>query len=161
MFEAKGFWALNNGQMSIFLYLICVTGRSRIGVGCTGGGAPRNSGCFMGIINNGQKHIFILYLCHWQVTNWCGVQGAEPPETQGFYTLNYRQTSIFLYFICVTGRSQIGVGCRAGAPRNSGVLYIKLSSDVHILYFICDTGKSRIGLGSRGRSTRKHRAFGQ
>ena len=31
--EAQGFWAINNGQMSIFLYLICDTGRSRIGWG--------------------------------------------------------------------------------------------------------------------------------
>ena len=34
--EAQGFWAINNGQMSIFLYPICDTGRTQIGVGSRG-----------------------------------------------------------------------------------------------------------------------------
>ena len=44
------------------------------------------------------------------------------------------------------------LGPGGGAPRSSGVLYIKLSSDEYILYLICDTGRSRIGVGFRGRS---------
>ena len=45
--EAQGFWAINYCQMSIFLYLICDTGRTRIGVMGTGGGAPGSSGVFI------------------------------------------------------------------------------------------------------------------
>ena len=41
--EVQGFWAINNCQMSMLLYLNCDTGRSRIGVGSRGG-APGNSG---------------------------------------------------------------------------------------------------------------------
>ena len=40
-------------------YLFCDTGRSRIGVGCTGGGAPEAK--WFWAINNGQMSIF-LYL---------------------------------------------------------------------------------------------------
>ena len=39
--EVQGFWAINYCKMSMLLYLICDTGRSRIGVGSRGGG---NSG---------------------------------------------------------------------------------------------------------------------
>ena len=38
--EVQGFWAINNCQMSMLLYLICDTGRSRIGVG-SGGRSPQ------------------------------------------------------------------------------------------------------------------------
>ena len=91
----------------------------------------------------------------------CWVQGAEPPEAKGFWAINNGQMSIFLYLICDTGRTQIDVGSRGGAPRSSDASYIKISSDVLISYLFCDTGKSRIGVGSRGRSPRKHRGFGQ
>ena len=41
--------------------------------------------------------------------NWLwGIQGAEPPETQGFYTLNYRQTSIFYTsFVSLAGHKLV------------------------------------------------------
>ena len=42
------------------------------------------------------------------------------------------------------------MGSGGEAPRRSGVLYVKLSSDEHILYLNCDTGRSRICVGSRG-----------
>ena len=48
--------------------------------------------------------------------------GAEPPEVQGFWAINYCQMSMLLYLSCDTGRSRIGVGSRGGAPGSSGVL---------------------------------------
>ena len=66
-----------------------------------GGGAPGGSGV-LGKRFQSDEHICIPYLLHWQDTNWCWVQGAEPPEAQGFYTLNYRQMGIFLYLMCDT-----------------------------------------------------------
>ena len=43
--------------------------------------------------------------------------GAEPPEIQGFWAINYCQMSMILYLICDTGRSRIGVGSRVRSPR--------------------------------------------
>ena len=58
--EAQRFWAINNGQMSIFLYLICDTGRTRIDVGSRGR-SPQKLRCF--IINyRSDEHILYLYL---------------------------------------------------------------------------------------------------
>ena len=42
--------------------------------------------------------------------------GTEPSEAQGFWAINYGQMSIFLYLICDTGRSRIGVGSQEAEP---------------------------------------------
>ena len=77
--------------------------------------------------------------------------GAEPPEVQGFWAINNCQMSMILYLSCDTGRSRICVGSRGGAPRSSGVLGNKLSSDEHAFNTLFgDTGRSRIGVGSKG-----------
>ena len=84
--------------------------------------------------------------------------GAEPPEAQGSYTLNCRQTSIFSYLIYDTGRSRIGVGFQGAEPQEAqGFLAINYGQMSIFLYLICDTGVSRIGVGSRRRSTRRLR----
>ena len=69
--------------------------------------------------------------------------GAEPPEVQGFWAINYCQMSMLLYLICDTGRSRIGVGSRGGAPGSSGVLGNKLLSDEHafIPYLVTLVGR--------------------
>ena len=58
--------------------------------------------------------------------------GAEPPEAQGFYTLNYRQMCIFYTLFVTLAGHELVWGPGGGAPGSSGVLYIKLSSDEHI-----------------------------
>ena len=74
--------------------------------------------------------------------------GAEPPEVQGFWAINYCQMSMLLYlmagheFVTLGGREC--VGSRGGAPGSSGVLGNKFLSDEHAL-ISCDT--SRIGVG--------------
>ena len=42
--------------------------------------------------------------------------GGGAPEAQMLYTLNYRQMCLFLYLICDTGRSRIGVGVQGAEP---------------------------------------------
>ena len=113
--EAQEFWAIHDGQMSIVWYLICDTGRTQIGVGSKGR-IPRSSGV-LHVKLSSDEHILIPYLWHWQDINWCWVQGAELPEAQEFYTLNYRQMSIVLYLNCDTCRSRVGLGSRGRSPR--------------------------------------------
>ena len=95
-----------------------------------------------------------------EVANKRGVQEEDPPEAQGFTTLNYRQMSIFYYLNCDTGRSRIDVGSRGGAPGNSGVLGNKLLSDEHAFYTLFgDNGWSPIGVGSRVREHKEAQGF--
>ena len=68
--------------------------------------------------------------------------------------------SIFYTLFVTLAGHKLVLGLGSGAPRSSGVLYIKSSSDEHILYLICDTGRTRIGVGYRGQSPRKLRGFG-
>ena len=75
--------------------------------------------------------------------------GAEPPEVQGFWAINFCQMCMLLYPICDTGRSRIGVGSRGGAEVQ-GFWAINNCQMSMLLYLNCDTGRSRIGVGSRG-----------
>ena len=49
----------------------------------------------------------------------------------GFGAINYGQMIIFVYLICDTGRSRIGVGSLRRSPGGSGVLGDKLQSNEH------------------------------
>ena len=79
--EVHGFWAINNCQMSMLLYLSCDTGRSRICVGSRGE-APGSSG----VLGNkllSDEHAFI-YLKTLAGHELARGPGAEPPEFRGF-----------------------------------------------------------------------------
>ena len=81
--------------MSMILYPSCDTGRSRIGVGSRGG-APRISG----VLGNkllSDEHAFIPYLVTLVGRELAWGPGAEPPEVQGFWAINYCQMSMLLY----------------------------------------------------------------
>ena len=85
------------------------------------GGAPGSSG----VLGNkllSDEHAFIPYLVTLVGRELAWGPGAEPPEVQGFWAINYCQMSMLLYLSCDTGRSRIGVGSRGGAPGSSGVL---------------------------------------
>ena len=52
-----------------------------------------------------------------------GIQGAEPLETQGFYTLNYRQMSIFYtLFVTLAFGHKLVWGPGGGAPGSTRLL---------------------------------------
>ena len=90
-----------------------------------------------------------------------GVQGAEPPETQGFYTFNYRQTSIFYtLFVSLAGHKLV-LGAGPDPPETQGFYTLNYRQMCIFLYPICDTGRLQIGVWSRGRSRWKLRCFGQ
>ena len=59
--EVHGFWAINNCQMSMILYLNCDTGRSRIGVGSRGG-APGNSGVLGNKLLSDEHAFYTLFV---------------------------------------------------------------------------------------------------
>ena len=59
--EVQGFWAINNRQMSMILYLSCDTGRSRFVVG-SGGEAPRSLGVLYVKFNVRLSIIYYLHL---------------------------------------------------------------------------------------------------
>ena len=122
--EVQGFWAINNCQMSMLLYLICDTGRSRIGVGS--GGEPPEAQGFWAINYLSDEHAFIPYFVTLAGRELAWGPGAKPPEAQGFWAINYRQMSMLLYLICDTGRSRIGVGSRGGAPEAQGFWAINI-----------------------------------
>ena len=67
--KSQGFQAFDYGQMNIFLYLICDTGRTLIGVRSSGRSPQKLRGF---------RHYITVRLAS------SGVQGAEPPEAQGF-----------------------------------------------------------------------------
>ena len=77
--------------------------------------------------------------------------GAEPPEIQGFWAINYCQMSMHFipYLVTLVGR-ELAWGPGGGAPGSSGVLGNKYCQMSMLLYLSCDTGRSRIGVGSRG-----------
>ena len=69
--------------MSIFLYLICDTGRKRIGVGSRGAECPKAQGFWA--INNGQMSIFLYLICDTGRTQiGVGSRGRSPKKLRGF-----------------------------------------------------------------------------
>ena len=125
------------------------------------GGAPGNSGVLGNKLLSDEHAFYTLFGDNGRSPIGVGSK-EEPPEVQGFWSINNCQMSMILYLNCDTGRSRICVGCRGGAPGNSGVLGNKLLSDEHAFYTLFgDNGMSPIGVGSRVRSPKKPRGFGQ
>ena len=95
----------------MLLYLICDTGRSRIGVGSRGG-APGSSGV---LGNKNCQMSMLLYL----VVTLAGHEFAW--GAQGFLGVKYLSDEHILTLFCDTGRSRIGVGSRGERkPINNG-----------------------------------------
>ena len=116
--EVQGFWAINNCQMSMILYLSCDTGRSRICVGSRGG-APEIQGFWA--INYCQMSMhFIPYLVTLVGRELAWGPGGGAPGSSGVWAINYCQMSMILYLNCDTGRSRISVGSRADPPEVQG-----------------------------------------
>ena len=120
--------------MSIFLYLIWTLAGHKL-VMSPGSGAPRSSGVLY-IKSSSDEHILYLICDTGRTQIGVRVQGAEPQEAQGFYTLHHRQMSIFYTLFVTLAGHKLVLGPGSGAPRSSGVLYIQSSSDEHILYLI-------------------------
>ena len=59
--EAQGFWAINNGQISIFLYLICRHWQDTIGVGSRGRSPQEIRGFYT--LNYRQMSIILYLIC--------------------------------------------------------------------------------------------------
>ena len=80
--EVQGFWAINNCQMSMILYLSCDTGRSRFVVG-SGGEAPRSSGVLYVKLSS-DEHILNLICDTGRSRINLGSRGRNPRKFRGF-----------------------------------------------------------------------------
>ena len=123
---------LRSDEHKLWGYLIRDTGKTQIDVGSKGR-SPRSLGDLY-IKLSSEEHILYLICDTGRVANWRGVQGAEPPEAQGFWAIHYDQMSIF--WIPYLWHWQDTNWCwvqGAEPPKAQGFLYIKLSSDEHNL----------------------------
>ena len=80
--KVQGFWAINNCQMSMNLYLSCDTGRSRFVVG-SGGEAPRSSGVLYVKLSS-DEHILNLICDTGRSRISVGSRGRNPRKFRGF-----------------------------------------------------------------------------
>ena len=91
---------------------VCATGRFRIGVGWTGGRAPRSlDALYIKLSSDVLISLLFLTLARHELV-WGPGGGA--PRSSDALKLNYLQMCLFLYLFCDTGRSRIGVECTGG-----------------------------------------------
>ena len=116
--EVQGFWAINNCQMSMLLYLIWGdTGRSRIGVGSNWRGEPPEVQGFWAI--NYCQMSMILYLNCDTGRSRIGVgsRGGAPGNSGVLGNKLLSDEHAFYTLFGDNGRSPIGVGSRVRSPK--------------------------------------------
>ena len=114
------FWAIKNGQMSIFLYLICDTDRINNGHKLMlgpGGGAPRSSEALY-IKLSSDVLIHYLFCDTGRSRIGVGCTGGGAPEAKWFWAINNGQMSIFLYLFVTLAGHKLVLDPGGGAPRS-------------------------------------------
>ena len=82
--EVQGFWAINNCQMRMILYLNCDTVRSQICVGSRGG-VPRNSGVLGNKLLSDEHAFYTLFGDNGRSPIGVGSRGEAPRSSGVLY----------------------------------------------------------------------------
>ena len=70
------------------------------------------------------------------VANWCGVQGEEPPEVQGFGAINYCKMSMLYDLVVTLAGHELAWGPGAEPPEFQGFWAINNCQMSMLLYLI-------------------------